>query len=190
MVCERNKAHCSPIRRRFLKIIVAALLLNTAEAGQRITECPCRPGGQTGNHVHSVRKTQVPSRRDGQTRKTDESLNRRYLGCPMPTPNDPPSQPASKKTKPASQQKKTQPLKKAPKKSQQIGAVPTSRGPPVSMLHAVVCVCGKLRLDRRVPGRAPAVRRARSRVQREQKPFVPWPNSSTVRVFEDRRPRR
>ena len=32
MVCERNKAHCSPIRRRFLKIIVAALLLNTAEA--------------------------------------------------------------------------------------------------------------------------------------------------------------
>ena len=32
MVCERNKAHCSPIRRRFLKIIVAALLLTTAAA--------------------------------------------------------------------------------------------------------------------------------------------------------------
>ena len=32
MVCKRDKAHCSPIRRRFLTPIVAALLLTTAEA--------------------------------------------------------------------------------------------------------------------------------------------------------------
>ena len=32
MVCKRDKAHCSPIRRRFLTLIVAALLLTTAEA--------------------------------------------------------------------------------------------------------------------------------------------------------------
>ena len=32
MVCKRDKAHCSPIRRRFLTLIVAALLLTTTEA--------------------------------------------------------------------------------------------------------------------------------------------------------------
>ena len=33
MVCKRDKAHCSPIRRRFLTLIIAAaLLLTTAEA--------------------------------------------------------------------------------------------------------------------------------------------------------------
>ena len=32
MVCKRDKTHCSPIRRRFLTLIVAALLLTTAEA--------------------------------------------------------------------------------------------------------------------------------------------------------------
>ena len=32
MVCKRDKAHCSPIRRRFLTLVVAALLLTTTEA--------------------------------------------------------------------------------------------------------------------------------------------------------------
>ena len=45
----------------------------------------------------------------------------------------------------------------------------------------------KLCSVRKVPASVPAFRRALSRVERERKPFVPWPNSSTRSILESRR---
>ena len=42
MVCKRNKAHCSPIRRRFLKTTVAALLLFSTQAFAQQASCSTR----------------------------------------------------------------------------------------------------------------------------------------------------